>query len=443
MKQEKKKGCWICENMKDFHMPESIVESAKRGDLILFAGAGVSTEAKGLLPTTLYETIRHEIGEKNTNISFSKLMSKYCKTPNGKIKLIKQIKDRLNYINSFPELKRMACRFHRELSTIYSIKEIVTTNWDDYFEEVCGCTPHVTSEDFALSNSEERKVYKIHGSINNYGSIIATYEDYKKCYKNFHKNLIGSKLKLLLSSSEKVVVFIGYSLYDEDFNWLWKFLKRELGELLPHYYVVTLDDNIKDRLSGERIIPIITDATYFISKLKDILIKEDFMISDDIYLYAQKQLDFVKGVHDAISKVSLHTMPDLIYTLMYQDGLIHCYERAIALKKIGYYSNMENILLSIKGYKDLLYKYKEKEIYTDVAYIEGYLNGLISLRAYQDDIMPPLFYLFDYTDAIYTFNEYKEKREDFIDKYDKAWNFAKRFVSEHKENIVIHHKPYL
>ena len=64
MKQEKKKGCWICENMKDFHMPESIVESAKRGDLILFAGAGVSTEAKGLLPTTLYETIRHEIGEK-------------------------------------------------------------------------------------------------------------------------------------------------------------------------------------------------------------------------------------------------------------------------------------------------------------------------------------------------------------------------------------------
>lgn len=71
------------------------------------------------------------------------------------------------------------------------------------------------------------------------------------------------------------------------------------------------------------------------------------------------------------------------------------------------------------------------------------MNGLISLRAYQDDIMPPLFYLFDYTDDIYTFNEYKEKREDFIDKYDKAWNFAKRFVSEHKENIVIHHKPYL
>ena len=55
-------------------------------------------------------------------------------------------------------------------------------------------------------------MYKIHGSINNYGSIVATYKDYKTWYDELHKGLIGSKLKLFLSSSEKVVVFIGYSL---------------------------------------------------------------------------------------------------------------------------------------------------------------------------------------------------------------------------------------
>ena len=30
------------------------------------------------------------------------------------------------------------------------IENIITTNWDDFFERECGATPYVSPEDFAL-----------------------------------------------------------------------------------------------------------------------------------------------------------------------------------------------------------------------------------------------------------------------------------------------------
>ena len=66
----------------------------------------------------------------------------------------------------------------------------------------------IDKEDFAFWDLPERKVLKIHGSINNIGSIIVTAEDYGKCLRRLRGNIIGSYLKLLLAT--KTVVFIGY-----------------------------------------------------------------------------------------------------------------------------------------------------------------------------------------------------------------------------------------
>lgn len=82
----------------------------------------------------------------------------------------------------------------------------MTTNWDDYFERECGAIPIVTAEDFAFYNLAGRKVFKIHGSISNYGSIIATAEDYTRCYNNLKTGLIGSHLKSLLATTAVVGV---------------------------------------------------------------------------------------------------------------------------------------------------------------------------------------------------------------------------------------------
>lgn len=76
--------CAICKSNKPFDMPEEIIEAASKGDLVLFCGAGISTEGDNVLPFSFYSSILEELKIKDNNISFSNLMGKYCDQPNGR-----------------------------------------------------------------------------------------------------------------------------------------------------------------------------------------------------------------------------------------------------------------------------------------------------------------------------------------------------------------------
>jgi NAD-dependent SIR2 family protein deacetylase len=217
-------SCIWCQNNIDFDLPEQLVDDFMKGEVVIFAGSGISTESKNILPETLYESIAYDLGYKKCHKPFSELMDEYCLKPNGRINLLSEIKARFDNIKSFPELYRDATRFHRELATIPQLKTIITTNWDTYFEDECGALPFINPEDFTFWNTGERKVFKIHGSINNFGSIIATKKDYAKCLKNLHKGIAGSILKSVLAT--KTIVFIGYSCPCEFLNTFDIYIKR-------------------------------------------------------------------------------------------------------------------------------------------------------------------------------------------------------------------------
>lgn len=202
-------GCERCQLRRPFEFPSEIIDAYRNGQLIFFTGAGISTESRGVFPKSFYDEIsgRLEISEEE-DLSFSQLMTIFCSSPRSRKDLLLAIKQRLDYVRSFPELYSSATEFHRELSTIPKINEIVTTNWDDFFERVCDATPVVTGEDFAVFHDiPGRKVFKLHGSVGNYGSIVATEEDYSNCYKRLSEGIVGANLKLLLIS--KTVVFFG------------------------------------------------------------------------------------------------------------------------------------------------------------------------------------------------------------------------------------------
>ncbi|MBQ6734336.1 MAG: SIR2 family protein [Lachnospiraceae bacterium] len=179
--------CAICRNNKEFQMPEALISAAIEGNLVLFCGAGISTENKMVLPYSFYDSIKKELEIEDDAHSFSQLMEKYCKKPDGRKKLLNRIRERFQYINSFPELERQATAFHRELADIYQIRTIITTNWDTYFEEYCGATPITIPEDFSFWDDNSRFVLKIHGSINNLSTIVATTKDYRKSYNALQK----------------------------------------------------------------------------------------------------------------------------------------------------------------------------------------------------------------------------------------------------------------
>lgn len=437
--------CSICKSHHPFSMPEEIIEAVKQGKLVIFAGAGISTENRNVFRYSLYKDILDDLGiEEKQNISFSNLMSEFCKQPNGRSKLLQTIKNRFDYVNSFPELYRTATTFHRELSTIYQVNEIITTNWDDYFEKECGAIPIVSPEDFAFWDYPDRKVFKIHGSINNYGSIVATEEDYKKCYKNLNSGLIGSRLKLVLAT--KVVLFLGYSFGDEDFNKIYNLLRKEMKGILPHAYIITLDSSIKEKFPLQDITPIITDATYFISTIKKHLIKENFMLDDERCDGLYKALFLINSAHEKLHKYFNYTQnPEIIFTACYQDGLIHAFERAIAKKNTGYYSNPVNIFNSIQSYEKTRKGKVRNKKYLDVAYTDGYIAGLFYIVADNKDRKNlPLFYVFGANEDIKTFKEYLKEIKSGNIYHKSAYKFARKRTEQiDSKDLILHHPPFL
>lgn len=317
--------CAICKNNKPFDLPKDIVEAVINGDLVLFCGAGISTEGKTVLPFSFYTSIKDELGITDDSISFSSLMQQYCDIPNGRRKLLKKIRDRFKYIHSFPELERQATAFHRELAEIYSIRTIITTNWDTYFEDFCGAVPITIPEDFAFWDDKFRCVLKIHGSIQNLSSIIATADDYNKCFKQLQNGIIGATLKSILAT--KTVVFIGFSFGDEDFNQIINYIRDEMGNIYPHVYIVTLDETLRERLNYKNSTFIVTSGTFFLHEMKLELIEKGVIKNCSIYSLIENVLGELEELHEKVSRINLIEYPCAIYTLSYQDGIIHAFER--------------------------------------------------------------------------------------------------------------------
>ena len=91
----KKCKCAYCDD-RAFEVPKDIIEAIKNENLVIFAGAGISTEGKNVYKSSLYSEVNDELRE-NYNNSFPKLMTKYCNLPNGRRKLINKIMERFEY----------------------------------------------------------------------------------------------------------------------------------------------------------------------------------------------------------------------------------------------------------------------------------------------------------------------------------------------------------
>jgi hypothetical protein len=426
-------------------MPSEIIEAAENHKLVIFAGAGISTEGKNIFPTSLYDDVRYELSDKTSPaLTFSELMSLYCKKKNGRRQLLTKIRKRIEYVKSFPSLYRFATRFHQQLASIYHIRDIITTNWDDFFEIECGAIPYVTTDDFAFWDIPQRKVFKLHGSINNVGSIIATTEDYNKCYRRLKKDLIGSYLKLALAT--KTVAFVGYSFADEDFRKLFSWLKKEMREIIPHSFLITTDATVHEKIKTSSMTPIITDGTFFVHKLKNILIKSKSLLSDAVYVDVYKMLEKIKRAHEkTVDELKISKHPNILYTYSYQDGLIDAFQRAIVRINTGEYCNPCNLIQQISLYKDRMKEKRKIKQYFDLSYMEGYVNGLMYfLIKEKDRQLIPLYYLYGCRDDLRSFSSLKKKVNNIynID----ASRKAKLVVSKKTallENLVLQHQPFL
>ncbi len=438
--------CAICKDFHDFVLPDDLFEALVSNKLVIFAGAGVSTENKNVLPYTLYEDILEELGyPPDKDIPFSKAMSDYCKKTGGKYELIKQIKARIDYVYSFPETYRTATGFHAQLAKIPCITEIVTTNWDDYFETECHATPFAYEQDMAFWDKARRKVLKLHGSINNLGSIMATAEDYEECYQSLDSGLIGSQLKLLIANRK--LVFVGYSFNDEDFNRIYSFVRSQLNNFMKKPYIVTLDEVNDSKWRQLGLEPIYTAGEYFLQVLIHKLELKGCFINSLSVSAIEKELKTIRGKHVRLANtINLFKHPEAIYCLSYQDGIIHAFEHFLHHVSYGESLCRNNIHRTIITYKNLISKKRKSREWYDVAYLTGYLNAhVFALANSEERKYFPRYLDLSLNNEVRILNDYKKSTSIAKGRKKSISNYASKFVKRmiHDESMIPHHPPFI
>jgi len=413
--------------------------------VVVFAGAGVSTEATRVFPWTFYDEIHGLLDLPESNRpAFPKLMSLFCQRPDGRRELVEKIRSRLAYVGSFPELYRMATRFHSELATLFYIDTYVTTNWDDYFERKCGATPFVTAEDFAFWQTAGRKVFKLHGSVSNFGSIVATDEDYRRAQRELQRGTLEAALKLMLAT--KTILYIGYSLSDYDFLNIHGYISNELKQVAPVAYIVSLDRSSERKFKSLGITPLFTDGTYFIEVLKKHLAADKHWLPDSRFVAVPSALARTNIEHSRLhSAFTLQATPDIAYCAAYQDGLMHCFERVLARFHAGDYSHKCEVEAQLLKYEAIKRDNTRSRRYLDVAYIEGYMNGLIYLLANDEERKHmPFYFVYGLDGQPTTLAQYKRAIRGKPAAHKAARALATRIVRERLgPGDDLHHTPFL
>lgn len=421
----------------EFEIPEQLAEAFRAGEVVVFAGAGVSTAA--VFPFTLSEEVAAEMPPGGL-MSFPELMGAY-EAQEGRMGLLERIKERLEYAKSFPELDREATRFHRELSSAFTISEMVTTNWDDYFERACGATPFTTERDWAFWRFGTRKVFKLHGSITSPATVVATAEDYKRRYEDLLEGLIGEKLEIMLR--KKTVVLVGYAYRDDDFNGLCDMFERRMKALLPRVYVVTRDDERPpDAVAKMNVLR--TDEFEFLEKLKQCY-AEGELLPDERF---EGLLDLREDVRVEralmLEEGEMREDPEMLFAASYQEGLIHACEHITANKPSGEYPRRRFTEDKIEMYRELAQEKLEAGQYEDVAYIEGYLGGLTFLLADDDEresVTP--YFVFGHAGELVTHEDFRKAASTAPQLDAEAHEHGVRMAAELEPGAVYRHTTFI
>lgn len=386
--------CAYCRNKKPFVIPAHLLDAIKSGNVVVFAGAGISTEDRTYAQHTLYDQISRELGRKD--VSFPALMSEYCSLPDGRSKLIEIIRDRFRYQYSFNDIYRGTIRFHRAIGAIHTIDTVITTNWDTLFEDEGGFEPFVYDADLAFWSSARKKVLKIHGSITNAGSIVATEEDYVKSYRRLSSGPLGAQLKSIIST--KTIVYAGYSLRDENYLKIIKIISTMMKGHVKHSYFVSPYADTEDLSRFPvPVTPISTDGAYFFETLRKEISEEIGISKDSSFEKVSELLDFILEMHQfAADDFVKKPTASLFVALAYQDGLIHACQRIVRLKNFGEYHSLNHVHDLVHGYMSKESVYIKSDRYWDASYCSGYKNGMLFLLGVDGDAdfpFPPLFEL--------------------------------------------------
>lgn len=178
---------------------------------------------------------------------------------------------------------------HVLLASIPHFKTIFTTNYDSLIEDAFPkgqCVVLTASQACSNSDCASVNVYKIHGdltTLSNTESIIITNEDYENYFNK--ESLKGLWEDLRYAFRHSYVVFIGYSLADDNILDIIKSVRNDLSGNVKGMYLISphIHEARKQQLQSYGITYIKLTGEQFLNKLKksiDDTIVKDFKESN-------------------------------------------------------------------------------------------------------------------------------------------------------------------
>ena len=270
---------------------ESLFQAISKGEVVLWAGAGLSLYA-GLpsgvqLREILYEGLtpleKEEVGKES---DLSHLADEICVLKGNRNYIIQTLKD--TFRRDF-----LSTETHKVISQIPHFRNIITTNYDSLFESVYGSGKlNIIFSDDHTPYIDDKKVnlFKIHGDLSAPNSIIITESDYNNFFsKDTEQNTIWSVIKGIIAT--KSILFIGYSLEDTNVEVVFNKIREKIGENRKECYFVApnISTTKSIKLNRANIHPIPLTGEKLFEELIEYLkknIKKNFEnkdISSDVY----------------------------------------------------------------------------------------------------------------------------------------------------------------
>ena len=136
--------------------------------------------------------------------------------------------------------------------------------------------------------------------------------------------------------------------------------------------------------------------------------------------------------------------PEAIINSCYQEGLIHAFDRMLAKMNTGCYSHDHTTIHAIQEYEEIKKQKIKSKKYGDVAYTEGYINGLIYLLA-PDKLRRniPLYFVFGTKEAIFSLSRYVAISSKAIKLDKNSYKWAKETAEKLGDRITYYHTPFL
>jgi hypothetical protein len=192
-------------------LPQVVIDAQKRGNLVLFAGAGVSMDAPSSYPNFL--SLATDLGGTAYPIEEHELTDRYLgRLVEKGIPVHERVKTRLSDPASRPN------HLHESIIRLFGSAEnirIVTTNFDDHFrgasQTVYGAAPEIYRAPALPLGDDFKGIVHLHGSVlDDAKRLVLTDADFGRAYltQGWARRFVQQLF------SKFVVLFVGYSHQD-------------------------------------------------------------------------------------------------------------------------------------------------------------------------------------------------------------------------------------